>query len=224
MPTTLVQSGTTARDYEERLNRDGGYALAEGSRYFEGGGAVQESPRKITRTLNELDVEYAVAGGMALFLHGFRRFTEDVDILVTADGLATLHAALEDRGYRPPFAGSKNPRDTETGVRVEFLVAGQFPGDGRPKPVSFPDPSAVAIEREGVRLLNLPTLIELKLASGISSAARLKDLADVQELIKILGLPADLADALNPYVRDAYRDLWSAAASDSAEPDVLSGP
>jgi hypothetical protein len=31
---------------------------------------------------------------------------------------------------------------------------------------------------------NLPTLIELKLASGMTNAGRLKDLADVQELIK----------------------------------------
>ncbi len=34
---------------------------------------------------------------------------------------------------------------------------------------------------EGVKILNLPKLVELKLASGMSGAARLKDLADVQD-------------------------------------------
>ena len=55
--------------------------MSEGSIFFEGKGAVQEALRKITNRLNDLQVPYAVAGGMALFQHGVRRFTEDVDIL-----------------------------------------------------------------------------------------------------------------------------------------------
>ena len=81
---------------------------------------------------------------MALFRHGFRRFTEDVDILVTREGLKTIHEQLEGLGYVPPFTGSKNLRDTESGVRIEFLIAGEFPGDGKPKPVAFPDPAESA--------------------------------------------------------------------------------
>ena len=88
----------------------------------------------------------------------------------------------------PPFKGSKNLRDTEYGVRIEFLVTGQFPGDGKPKPVAFPDPATAAIELDGIRLLPLKDLIELKLASGMTNPGRLKDLADVQELIRILDL------------------------------------
>jgi hypothetical protein len=42
---------------------------------------------------------------------------------------------------------------------------------------------------------------------------RLRDLADVQELIKIKSLNADFAEQLNPYVRDKYRELWNAVAS-----------
>ena len=76
-------------------------------------------------------------------------------------------------------------RDTESGVRVEFLVTGQFPGDGKPKPVAFPDPARVAFEKDGVKYLSLPALIELKLASGMTNPVRLKDLADVMELVKL---------------------------------------
>ncbi|MEO6787829.1 MAG: hypothetical protein ABI318_17030, partial [Chthoniobacteraceae bacterium] len=66
-------------------------------------------------------------------------------------------------------------------------------------------------EREGIRYLNLPTLIELKLASGMTNPQRVKDLADVQELIKLLVLPEELALQLNPYVRLRYAELWKAA-------------
>src|SRR5205823_306251 len=163
---------------------------------------------RIARKLDELGIPYALAGGMALFFHGFRRFTEDVDILVTRESLKAIHDQLEGRGYMPPFSGSKNLRDTDTGVRIEFLVAGGFPGDGKPKPVSFPDPARVSVAIGGVRCLNLPSLLELKIASGMTEPGRLKDLADVQELIATLRLPEQLADQLDPFVRDKYRELW----------------
>lgn len=182
--------------------------------FFQGESEVQKSLRRITGRLKELGIDYAVVGGMALFLHGFRRFTEDVDILVTRDGLQKLHEALEGSGYRPPFPGSKNLRDTENGVRIEFLVAGEFPGDGKTKPVAFPEPKRVAAEREGILLLNLEALIELKLASGMTGTGRLKDLADVQELVKLLNLPQDYAERLNPYVHDRYDELWRTAQPD----------
>ena len=39
---------------------------------------------------------------------------------------------------------------------------------------------------------------------------RLKDLADVQELIKVRSLTADLAERLNPYVQNQYLQLCRA--------------
>src|SRR5437879_5044883 len=126
--------------YEQQLDRDRRWALLEGSMHFEKESAVHKTLQRIAHKLDELGIPYTIAGGMALFFHGFRRFTEDVDILVTRDGLAAIHEQLEGRGYLPPFAGSKNLRDADTGVRIEFLVAGEYPGDGQPKPVAFPDP------------------------------------------------------------------------------------
>jgi len=137
--------------YETQLNQDLRWALQEGSMHFEEASAVHRTLRRVVKRLDELGVSYAVAGGMALFLHGFRRFTEDVDILVTKDGLRLIHEQLEGLGYVAPFQGSKNLRDADTGVRIEFLVTGEYPGDGKPKPVAFPDPAAVGVERDGVR-------------------------------------------------------------------------
>jgi hypothetical protein len=156
---------------------------------------------------------------MALAAHGYIRATTDVDILVSKEGLVSLHEALEGRGYLPPFQGSRHLRDTETKVKVEFLVTGDFPGDGKPKPLAFPEPAQAACEIDGIRYLALPRLVELKLASGMTAPHRLKDLADVQELIKVLSLGGDLATELHPFVQEKYRELWSAVQAAHEDSD-----
>jgi hypothetical protein len=203
--------------YEQRLKSNRRWAMDEGDRHFGRKGEVFQTLEKIAHRLDELGVSYAIAGGMALDAHGFRRLTIDVDILVTRDGLNQIHETLEGLGYVPPFTGSKNLRDAEFGVRIEFLVAGDYPGDGHPKPVAFPDPDAVAVDLDGIKYLNLPTLVELKLASGMTGGVtRLKDLADVVALIQALNLPASFADQLNPYVRDRYAELWTGVQNQPA--------
>ena len=48
-------------------------------------------------------------------------------ILVTRAALKQIHEALEGLGYVPPFTGSKHLRDAETGVKIEFLITGDYP-------------------------------------------------------------------------------------------------
>jgi hypothetical protein len=196
--------------YEQLLNRDLDWALREGSMHFEGASAVHKTLRRIAERLEQLGVDYAIAGGMALFFHGYRRFTEDVDVLVTPAGLEAIHANLEGLGYVQPFAGSTNLRDAETGVKIDFLVSGQYPGDGRPGPVAFPDPDAAFVEIEGVRVLGVEPIVQLKLASGKESH-RAGDLNDVQRLIQVLNLPREFADRLDPSLQDAYLAKWNDA-------------
>ena len=47
--------------------------LSEGSNFFDGAGAVQETLKKIAKRLGEHGIPYAVVGGMALSRHGFPR-------------------------------------------------------------------------------------------------------------------------------------------------------
>ncbi len=170
--------------YDERLRLDQKWALEDGARFFMGASDVNAALLRITERLDSLEIPYAVVGGMALFQYGYRRFTEGVDLLVTREGLKRLHEAMEGRGYLPRFLRApKNLRDTEAGVAIEFLVAGEYPGDGKVKPVQFPDPTGATTNVGGIKCLNLVSLVELKLASGMTSPDRLKDLADVQQLI-----------------------------------------
>jgi hypothetical protein len=60
-------------------------------------------------------------------------------------------------------------------------------------------------------------LIELKLASGLSAPHRLKDLADVLELVKACSLGRELASELDASVRDKYLELWAAARAAERE-------
>ncbi len=211
--------GVSVPVYEDLLKHNWRWALDQGGLHFEGKSLVQQTLHRIARRLEELRVPYAIAGGMALFAHGYERFTQDVDILVGREALKVIHDKLEGLGYLPPFTGSKNLRDTESGVRIEFLIAGDYPGDGKPKPVAFPEPMDASIAIEGVHFLSLPRLVELKLASGMTGGiSRMKDLTDVVELIKTRGLPESLADELNPYVRDKYRELWRGLRDSPAGP------
>lgn len=175
-------------------------------------GDVYETLRRLIAELNENQLDYALIGGMALVAHGYRRFTEDIDILMTPEALQIFRERFVGRGYLPAFPGAtKVFRDAHTGVRIEISIAGEYPGDGRPKPVAFPNPSQARFQREGLWLITLEKLIELKLASGLTAPHRLKDIADVQELIVRLKLPLELADQLDESVRAEYRRLWQIA-------------
>ncbi len=136
---------------------------------------------------------------------------------MTRDGNYKLREQLDGLGYIPPFTGSRNLRDTTTGVRIEFLITGEFPGDGKPKPVAFPDPANVSVEIDGIRYLRLENLIELKLASGMTNANRLKDLADVQELIRVLRPERILGERLHEYVRPKFFELWDGMQNEPPE-------
>ena len=60
-------------------------------------------------------------------------------------------------------------------------------------------------------------LVELKLASGMTAPHRLKDLADVLELVRAAKLTSDFAGGLDPFVREKYLELWRVAQTEDSE-------
>lgn len=173
---------------------------------------VQGAALAICQRLAELGIPYALCGGLAVGRHGHLRFTEDVDLLLSPQGLALFKAHWLGKGWVEHFPGSRSLRDTIHGVKVDILLAGDFPGDGRPGPIAFPDPSEVAeMDEDGLALLNLQTLVELKIAASLTAPHRLKDQADVIALIHANRLDREFAARLAPTVRDVYADLWQRA-------------
>jgi hypothetical protein len=199
-------------EYENRLKDGTDLWIREGSEFFLRSGTVYSTLYALVQRFQQQKIPYAIIGALALGHHGFPRFTVDIDVLTTPDGLKTFRSAFEGTGYRPAFpGGTKSYRDTTTGVRIDFITSGEYPGDGRAKPVSFPDPDEVAVEQHGIRFVNAEKLVELKLASGISAEHRQRDLVDIQDLIREAKLPLEFAEKIDPSVRDMYRELWRKA-------------
>lgn len=200
-------SKNRVHNYEKELEASFDVVLDEADQLYEGQGRLKKTYERLAKRLDELNVPYSLVGGYALILHGVRRFTEDIDLLVSNEGLAKLHEELIGHGYVQVSPGSRNLRDAETGVRIEFVVTGEFPGDGKQKPIVFPDPQTVGEKIEGIKVVNLKSFIELKISSGMTAKDRLQDLADVQRLIKQHHLTADFANQLHPYVRGKFLEL-----------------
>jgi hypothetical protein len=186
--------------------------LRRAGKYFMGESPVHRAAEKIHRALEELKIPFAIAGALAANAHGHVRTTEDVDVLLTREGLKAFKDRWLGRGWVEVFPGSKGLRDPENNVKIDVLLAGDYPGDGKPKPVVFPDPATSAEPSpSGIPVLKLPLLLELKLASGMTAPHRLQDLADVIALVRRNKLPRDYASKLDPYVRAKFDELWQGA-------------
>ena len=182
---------------------------AEAVRYFMGQGRLNIALTKVTRDLEQHGIDYMIIGAIALMEHGYPRLTEDIDLVLTPEGLEAFHRELIGLGYMPAFPGArKRLRATADGTIIEVMTTGEYPGDGKPKPVRIPDPATASTEIDGIQVVTFEKLIELKLASGMTAPHRLKDLADVQELIRIRQLPAEFAEQLDPYVREKFLELY----------------
>ncbi len=179
----------------------------EGLKFFRGKGMLNKALRKIAADLDREHIDYVAIGAIALNRHGYRRFTEDIDLLLTSEGLEHFRETLVGLGYRPGFEGAQKKFRTSDNIPLEIITTGEFPGDGLPKPVVFPNPSDFSVVIDGVKTMALEKLIELKIASGMTAPHRLKDLADVQELIKIKKLDKTFAESLDSYVRPKFLEL-----------------
>ena len=186
--------------------------LERAGEFFLGQSPIHHAARRIARTLTDMKLPFAVAGALAVNAHGHVQTTDNVDILMTPAGLAAFKAEWLGRGWVEKFPGSKGMRDTVHGVKIDVLLTGEYPGDGLPKPIRFPDPAkATQPDSEGTPVLTLALLVELKLASGMTAPHRPRDLADVIQLIRVNKLPLEYAQSLNPYVHAKFAELWQAA-------------
>lgn len=210
MSTRGSQARRLAPEVEQRFIA----GARQAGRFFVGESNVHRALERLADHLHRLEIPYAIVGAMALNAYGYQRTTTDIDLLVRPEGLVAFKQAALGRGYVERFPGSKGLRDTQENVKIDVLLTGDFPGDGKEKPIVFPDPAEAAVQGERFSLLPLERLIELKLASGMTAPHRLRDLADVIGLIRANDLSEALAAELHPYVREKYLEMWRAAQQD----------
>lgn len=168
-----------------------------------GTSGLEQTARAAAAVLAHFDIPHLIVGGLAVQEHGYPRLTLDVDIVVP-DILEAVEFLTSD--VTGPFfriAGCEDRvEDRRTGVKIDLLPGGKVLRRGSKVP--FPEPQTVAAVPQFV---SLSELVSLKLDSWSTSPLnRLKDKADVAELIKHRNLPRDLPVA--PAVRPLYEELW----------------
>jgi hypothetical protein len=173
--------------------------LKEIDMFFQGKDPVHQTMRRAARRLEKAGIAYAILGGMALNAHRYKRTTADVDFLLTEEGLEEFRRQFVGKHYGPVKGRPRRFVDKASGVTIDILVTGRFPGSGKPGPIPFPDPADVCEIIDKHSVVNLPTLIQLKLA-----ARRWRDFADVVELIRIHDLDESFKQQLHPSVRQDF--------------------
>lgn len=172
--------------------------LKEISMFFEGNDRVHKTLRRLAKFLAKAGIPYAVMGGMAVNAHRYQRTTGDVDVLLTREGFEAFCCQIVPKNYEQ-LGRRRRFVDRKHNVQIDVLLTGNFPGDGSPGPIVFPDPAAVGKEIDKVSYIDLVTLVQLKLA-----ARRYRDFGDVVELIRFNELDEKFAQVLPPSVRQDY--------------------
>jgi hypothetical protein len=151
-------------------------------------------------------IDHAVVGGVAVCLHGYRRNTVDVDLLIRPTDTGTVRSVLEADGFT--WLAAEGEFRSASGVPVQFVLAGESEGPGQP--TTFPNPGDAkhVTQIEGLPVLSLASLIQSKIACGLGDIRRTyKDFADVVELIAIHRLDGSFARFLHKSVRKEFREL-----------------
>ncbi len=175
-----------------------------------GTSGLEQTVRDAVTILAHHLIPHLVAGGLAVQEHGYCRVTLDVDLIVpdVVDAAEVLTADLSGPFERYPGC-EDTVRDRRNEVLINLLPAGR--AYKRACKVPFPLPAEVS---DVPQFVPLAKLIALKLDSWVNSPARrLKDKADVIELIKALKLPRDLP--VDEPVRHLYHQTWDALQAES---------
>lgn len=171
----------------------------EAQRFFAGRSAVHESMRRLVNRLDDARIPYAVVGGMAVHLHGVRRPTDNLDVLLTPADFAEFCRWFVPNSYTLEPGTLRRTNDTANQVAVDFFLTGHHPGIDSSSPITYPDPVAVGELRDGIYVVDLPTLVAIKIASK-----RPRDLADVVSLSEAQDLDETFANHLHRELQAAY--------------------
>jgi hypothetical protein len=173
--------------------------LKEIDMFFQKNDPVHKTMRRLVKRLEKAAIPYAIVGGMAVNAHGHHRTTADVDVLLSSQGFEEFQRRFVPKNYATHEGRPRRFVDRTNEVKVDFLITGRFPGSGKPGPIAYPDPVAVGTRIEDASVIDLPTLIQLKLA-----ARRYQDFADVVSLIGVHDLDESFAERLHRSVRGDY--------------------
>lgn len=148
-------------------------------------GRYGKAIKDLERLLQAADASSVVAGGWAVWRHGYAgRVTEDVDIVIAQKDIDRLQELATDFGFdffAPPDGRWPKMIHRQTGIDVDILPENGVPGTpSRPALEPIGNPVRYQAVKGSLVFVSLNGLIELKLGAG-----RARDIADLVELIKV---------------------------------------
>lgn len=141
--------------------------------------------KEFIELLNEHKVQYLVVGGYAVNLHGYPRYTKDIDfwIWLKPENIQKLIQAIKGFGFGSLDLGESDFSSTDNIIqlgyepyRIDLLVD----MEGVQFEPCFERRSVVELDNVQVSFIGLEDLIKAKTTVG-----RLQDLADAEQLAKI---------------------------------------
>lgn len=172
-----------------------------------GQSALWNTAKHCHSLLLDADVAHAIVGGVAVCLHGYRRNTVDLDMLICREDADSVRQLLVDASFEWNSVECEFTSPDE--IPVQFLLADDPTGKSG-SGVLLPNPThpAVVDVIEDLSVVTLARLIEMKIACGQDNNRRThKDFADVVELIDQNQLGRDFARFLHKAVRKPFREL-----------------
>jgi len=155
-----------------------------------------EAAQKIGQLAAQEEIEWAVAGGMAMYFYGSPRLTKDVDIIASKDLSLTPQ-------HRLGFGGSSYTLQVgKYAVQIDWIVR----SDGYQKYYRAALKEAVKLPN-GLRVVTPEWLVILKFNAG-----RQKDLDDIVFLLK-QPKTVDRPTVKRKVVETAGEDVWLAMLS-----------
>ena len=151
----------------------------------------KHSVEMIARALNDHQVKYLIAGGLAVVAHGYVRFTADIDLILAMDrqNLLAAVAALTALNYRPrapvAFELFADPESRKQWIEEITVFSLSSPDHPATEIDLFVDPPLTFTEAYSRAL-------QLEIAPGIVAAFCSID--DLIELKSLAGRPQDLMD------------------------------
>lgn len=138
--------------------------------------------KEFIQSLNDNGVRYLVVGGYAVALHGYPRYTKDLDVWIemTADNASKVVKALDQFGF-----GSLDLKEADFVVPDQIIQLGYPPRridilttlPGVEFSECYPSHTTVNVEGVSVNFIDLENLRKNKKAAG-----RHQDLADLENL------------------------------------------
>jgi hypothetical protein len=188
---------------------------------------IAETLQATLAVLYRANIPHFVCGGLAVFEHGYRRYTHDVDLLVPQHRLAQAEAyLLNDPRFRRRTENEKITLTYQpTGVDVDL-----FPGGQRFYPASLlPLPEPLSVSKHPL-ILPLNSLMEMKISCYEDYSRRIHagylaeygrvwvprwtppmSDADLVEILKARMPSREIADDLDPAVRSLFVEIYDKA-------------